>query len=410
VEKPESSTSRTALAVALTVGIVVALSSIGFVRAAHMNPANQFFTCTNSFACLKAVATGKGYAVLVSRIRGSLTNSAVDFRSERGMTCHLSDEQRRAGRKAGVSSATGSSGVAGEHTGIGYGVFGSSEESDGVHGLTTAGAGSGSGVAGYSTRGGYGVLGNSTGGVGVTGTGFTGARFVATGPGFGVYVDAIRGGTAFAGRSTDGSAADFSSAGEQAYGLIVQSTGAPVGRTTYSTIEAVGRHSNTWIFDGTNSYNHSDTYIDNNGNFFTSGTVTEGQPGLTVHRSVTGKRVTAYLSESASATLEDLGTARLVGGVANVGIERSFAQTIAPSSKYHVFLTPMGDTRGLYVSMKGPAGFQVREAQGGRSTLEFDYRIVARPLDAKNDRLPPAPPVRQPSLRSALPLAEIPRE
>jgi hypothetical protein len=55
----------------------------------------------------------------------------------------------------------------------------------------------------------------------------------------------------------------------------------------------------------------------------------------------------------------------------------------------------MADTRGLYVSQKTPAGFQVREAQGGRSTFSFDYRIVARPLDADNDRLPPAPALRR---------------
>jgi hypothetical protein len=28
---------------------------------------------------------------------------------------------------------------------------------------------------------------------------------------------------------------------------------------------------------------------------------------------------------------------------------------------------------------------------GGRSTLDFDYRIIARPIDAKSDRLPLAP-------------------
>ena len=55
----------------------------------------------------------------------------------------------------------------------------------------------------------------------------------------------------------------------------------------------------------------------------------------------------------------------------------------------------MADTRGLYVSLKTPSGFEVREAQGGRSSLPFDYRIVARPLDAANDRLPLAPPPRK---------------
>ena len=55
-----------------------------------------------------------------------------------------------------------------------------------------------------------------------------------------------------------------------------------------------------------------------------------------------------------------------------------------------MFLTPLGDTRGLYVSAKSPRSFTVRETQGGRATLAFDYRIVARPADAKAGRLPAA--------------------
>jgi hypothetical protein len=63
---------------------------------------------------------------------------------------------------------------------------------------------------------------------------------------------------------------------------------------------------------------------------------------------------------------------------------------------YYVFLTPLGDTRGLYVSAKTPSSFQVRENEGGRGRVAFDYRIIAHPLDAKSDRLPPAPAMRQP--------------
>ena len=89
-------------------------------------------------------------------------------------------------------------------------------------------------------------------------------------------------------------------------------------------------------------------------------------------------------------------TAHLVNGVANVRIDRTFESAIDGSS-YYVFLTPVGATRGLYVSKKTPGGFEVREAQEGRSTLSFDYRIFARPLDAPKDRLPPAPPFRNPA-------------
>jgi hypothetical protein len=84
----------------------------------------------------------------------------------------------------------------------------------------------------------------------------------------------------------------------------------------------------------------------------------------------------------------------MVAGVANVQIDPAFA-SVMDRKWYYVFLTPLGDTRGLYVSMKTASGFQVRENEGGRSRVEFDYRIVGHPLDAKNDRLPLAPAMRR---------------
>ncbi len=107
------------------------------------------------------------------------------------------------------------------------------------------------------------------------------------------------------------------------------------------------------------------------------------------HRNDRGERVLAYASESATATIEDVGTARMNGGVANVRFDPAFA-AVMDHRWYYVFLTPLGDTRGLYVNMKTPAGFQVRETERGRSNIEFDYRIVAHPVDASGERLPAA--------------------
>jgi hypothetical protein len=83
------------------------------------------------------------------------------------------------------------------------------------------------------------------------------------------------------------------------------------------------------------------------------------------------------------------------GSVANVQIDPDFA-SVMDHKWYYVFLTPMGDTRGLYVSVKTPTAFQVRENERGRSNVEFDYRIVAHPLDSNGERLPAAPVIRTP--------------
>ncbi len=54
---------------------------------------------------------------------------------------------------------------------------------------------------------------------------------------------------------------------------------------------------------------------------------------------------------------------------------------------YHIFLTPRGDSNGLYVSGLTSSGFEVREQKGGASSLDFDYRVVARRKDIPGPRL-----------------------
>ena len=42
-----------------------------------------------------------------------------------------------------------------------------------------------------------------------------------------------------------------------------------------------------------------------------------------------------------------------------------------------MFFTPNADCKGLYVAERRPNGFLVRELGRGKSTVSFDYRIVA---------------------------------
>lgn len=44
----------------------------------------------------------------------------------------------------------------------------------------------------------------------------------------------------------------------------------------------------------------------------------------------------------------------------------------------HVFLTPEGDTSGLYVSGRDARTFSVREQQNGTSSVGFSYRVVTK--------------------------------
>lgn len=94
-----------------------------------------------------------------------------------------------------------------------------------------------------------------------------------------------------------------------------------------------------------------------------------------------------YCMESPESWFEDFGEAKLVKGKAAVKIDKDFAG-VAKTDDYHVFLSPYGESNGLYVSRRNRNGFEVREQSGGRNTLTFSYRVVARRKDVPSERLP----------------------
>jgi hypothetical protein len=97
--------------------------------------------------------------------------------------------------------------------------------------------------------------------------------------------------------------------------------------------------------------------------------------------------VRLYAVESPENWFEDFGSGKLSNGSAVVALEPTFAQTVSTSTDYHVFLTPNGDSRGLYVFAKTATSFEVREQGGGISSIAFDYRIVARRKGYENIRM-----------------------
>jgi hypothetical protein len=101
-----------------------------------------------------------------------------------------------------------------------------------------------------------------------------------------------------------------------------------------------------------------------------------------------GRAVASYVATQTTPTIDDLGEAMLQNGYAYVHLDPAFANVIDRSANYLVFITPEGDSRGLYVTQKSAHGFMVHENMGGHSTLAFSYRIVAKPFGSHEQRLP----------------------
>lgn len=106
-----------------------------------------------------------------------------------------------------------------------------------------------------------------------------------------------------------------------------------------------------------------------------------------------------YSLECPESWFEDFGEGELVNGKAEVRLDPDFSAVVR-AKKYHVFVTPCGDSHGLYVTKKTNKGFEVSEQQGGKGKVKFSYRVVAKRKDIKGERLkkislpvaPPKPP------------------
>jgi hypothetical protein len=224
-------------------------------------------------------------------------------------------------------------------------------------------SGSGPGVDGFSLSN-AGVTGSSDSGDGVDGT--------AEGSGDGV-----------SGRSTGGSLAGYgvsgSSSGKNAGvgGFNTDSTvGLAAGVYGFST-EGYGVYGQTGSPHSYGVYSAGNAFVD--GEIFTSGSC---KLGCTRTR-----HVAAFAARTSQPTIDDVGETALRDGAARVALAADFANTIDLSKPYVVMLTPEGDA-ALYVASRTASGFEVRQVGGGRSSIAFAYRIVAKPYGSEDQRLP----------------------
>jgi hypothetical protein len=244
-----------------------------------------------------------------------------------------------------------------------------STNASGLKGIASATLGTSNGVYGTnSSEGGYGVKGASPN-VGVygavDGVSNTGSDFAA--------LSGVWGDTGSAGQSGVLGTADDNIAGL----FINNSTFTP---SLY--LENNGTTKTAFIFQTNGSNFGGACDIDVQGDLTCTGKVS----GVA---NVDGgaRKVSLYAMQSAENWFEDAGSGQLSNGSASIALDPTFAQTVNMSVEYHVFLTPNGDCKGLYVTQKSATSFEVHELGGGSSSVAFDYRIMAKRNGYENVRL-----------------------
>ena len=300
--------------------------------------------------------------------------------------CQTYNNSGKAMGLQGINSSNNApfgSGLTGTALHYGNGVNGQANIGNGIDGTSSSGigvAGSSSsnfGVYGYSSNW-YGAEGQSVNAHGVEAySSNSDGLEAASGSGVGIV-----------GLSASGYPA-IDAFGSTGLGLYVTSTnpGSDGAEIKGGYIGVIGRAPDCssspqgYSFVGTDQNNNDLMYVDCAGDLFYHGGLFHFAK---THR---GNVAMAYTSTVTSPTVEDNGTGHLVNGVATVQLDPTFADTIDGTRAYHVMLTPNGDTRGLFVASKSPTGFVVREVQGGRSSIDFDYHIYASELGQAGVRM-----------------------
>jgi hypothetical protein len=410
-----------ALAIPLGLAVVVLMGAIR----SHTTGGTIDPTCTSSLPCIQYKNTGTGNAIEgigVARagIHGetlfnstSLSNATVGIRGEDLSTSGTlnSGVGGNSVRGTGVSgNSTSGPGVRGESR-SGPGVSGSSASAIGIIGSTSGNGAALAGVVGVATSfgpGASGIIGSTD--ASFPGPGIAGVVGLSKNGGTGVLGEvttsdsvAVLGDGSLSGCISGGCTGVIGIAGTDGNGVIgtaPNDASGPMG--TFALIGSAGRNAVAlWLGDASTSSTliiangsdgHAKMSLDDSGNMILAGTLTQHGTPLVVRRTAQGVRVGTYSSQQTMPTVEDFGKGQLINGQAYVSMDPGFAATIDPQADYLVFLTPRGDNRGLYVERTSPAGFWVRESQSGRSTLAFDYRIVARPYGSTARRLPLMPP------------------
>jgi hypothetical protein len=381
-------------------------------------------------APLPTTASGGPQAQPVARrraLRAALTGVAAAL----GGVMLLGRQPETASAANGTfdSSVSGTPAVKAAGTNGADGVDATSDTGNGVSGSGSTGvtaSGSNTGVYGTTTTsGGIAVWGQSTG----TAATIEGDNF---GSGPGVYGTNTTGNTAVLGLSSNGT--DDSSVGvygkatgshagigvlglcsndSQSVGLYGQSatgTGFLGFSNATGGVGATGINSTSGIgLYGVSAGGYAGLF---SGNVYVTGnlTVVGSFPKSAAVRGGDGGLKRLYCMESPECWFEDFGTGQLTNGSGHVQIDPGFGELVH-GHDYHVFLTPRGDSKGLYVGDQNSTSFTVHEQQGGTSSLSFSYRLVAKRKDIPGVRLeaveePPKPPT--PHLTSLPPTPPTP--
>ena len=400
---------------AAAIGCIAASGAMTATSANAASGLGPDVSCTSTSPCVSDKNSGSGAGLASLSLLGTGLTGSTQF--------HSTSSTSFAAGVLGTDASTGGvfdAGVEGT-TKRGIGVLGVSKNSTGIEGITNATSVGQDAILGIATAGGIGVEGKSFTGassigvlgqsntVGLEGFGSAGSStsILAQGTGGNLFVGQTNFSTVLSVDSAGnlnttgnltasgvgGTFGDFQTSAVDARAIFAAAQDEAIfGESSdpsslFGAITASGQGG--LLFQGFTGL--SDVFdVDGSGNVRIAGEIFTAGPCSTgcITHGPNQKRVVSYAPRESQPTMEDFGEAQLVNGEARVALEASFASVINRGANYLVFVTPEGDCNGLFIAGKSRDGFAVRELRGGRSTIAFEYRIVAKPFGDQAARLP----------------------
>ena len=289
----------------------------------------------------------------------------------------------------GLTAATSGSAVNSAMTGLSsvwHGGFYATSfiNASGIVALNNAGVNTGTGLgllAQTSQSNGRGVEGDNFNANGIGTIAFNAA---ASGAGSGTAIygqTAQSGGFAYQGYNTNANGIAMGLAGENSTLFTVAGSGAAINGTTYGiftysqSLVSAGIYTNQ-LLNGAcrvNYYNGTQYKI------LGTGTVS------TIVDDMNDKKVVMHAPETPEIYFQDYGSGQLVNGKAHITLDPTFAKNVTINDKHplRVFVQLEGDCKGVYITNKTTAGFDVVELNAGTSDVAFQWSITCNRADVK---------------------------
>ncbi|MBI4930606.1 MAG: hypothetical protein HY841_07580 [Bacteroidetes bacterium] len=110
----------------------------------------------------------------------------------------------------------------------------------------------------------------------------------------------------------------------------------------------------------------------------------EYKDGLDVHlQNVGNENKAMFTMVSNNVSIQANGVGTLMNGESEIVLDKNFMQVASTKVPMSINVTPMGECNGLYVQ-KTENGFIVKELNGGKSSIEFSYIVIANRTGYEN--------------------------